>query len=210
MRRTLSFIAVFLFVVSIACAESNTEILFRNIPWGITLKEYVEELENQGFIASEVGPNELYGSLLGIEHPEYFCAATYENALMQPICKVAGYDVCAISVYAICDIEKERINTDSLDSVVFMSSYSFLTLENQDAVVNDLREKLSYLYGSERTREKGVLRYYWQGQNQTEIELASDGLGFMTTLTYKDNSIDGHLDKLNSIIYKETTNLDGL
>jgi len=220
MRKLLAIILAFLyFLMSTACAESDTEILFRNIPWGITLDEYVRELESQGFKLSSAGKNITYASLLGIEHPEYFCVASYgsDSSPWEILCQVAGYNVYGMSVYSVCDIQNGEINTDFLDSVVFGASYILLAGEEGDnaanATLNDLREKLSYLYGNETTTidELRRTRYYWQGQNETGVELMQlvDGVGFMY-ITYIDKSIENHFEKLNSIVYEQTVNLDGL
>lgn len=212
MKKLLAFVFVILFVFSTTCAESSTEILFRDIPWGITLDEYVRELENQGFELTEAGTNITHASLLGLEHPEYFCTAYFgsESFPGQILCQVAGHDVYGISVFSICDIVNEEINTDFLDSLVYSASYILIAFEDFDAVVNDLREKLSYLYGPESTRtsETGIISYYWKGQNETEIELS--GFDFLINLVYTDKTIENHFDKLDSIIFEKTANLDGL
>lgn len=180
--------------LSVAFAKGEGEILFRDIPWGITLDEYVGRLEDEGMQITLVLPSETG------------CTVNLGNSNLEPVCKVAGYDAFMINVNSVYDVNDGDIDSDPLNSLVYSASYTLIP--NEDDVISDLRKKLSVLYGEETILNQhcSFESYLWNGRNNTTVELKPG----LTQIVYTDNSVKAKVEEIEVFLYRNSTNLEGL
>ena len=208
MKRVIcAILAVFFMSCSIqAFAANSGEILFRNIPWGITLDEFVGKLESEGFVISSVDT----GPILNVNLPHINngmgCRVFFGEEGTGAICKVAGYDVCQIVVMSICNINDGEIDTNYKNCVVYSAGY---VLSNEQGLTpcpesteKDLLGKLSHLYGEYSSPFDGY--YEWNGENKTKVLFISP------LILYADYGIEKHIEELERILYLGTNDLSGL
>lgn len=180
--------------LSAAFAKGEGKILFRDIPWGITLDEYVGRLEDEEMQITLVLPSETG------------CSVSLGNSNLEPVCKVAGYDAFMINVDSVYALNDGVIDPDPLNSLVYSASYTLMP--NDDDVISDLREKLSVLYGEETILNQywSIESYLWNGENNTTVELKPG----LTQIIYTDNSIKTKLGEVEEILYNASVDLEGL
>lgn len=174
---------LFLFLPS-ALADTDTEIVFHSIPWGISVNELVDQLRQRS-IPVQSGDIEADASMAiwayqfrnsymndiestGFEIPLYFFS--YPDAV-----KIAGYPVQDMQLYAHYDITDGILKLDADNSQYYMVSLQFdVSDEMAVGVYADLHKKLSALYGNgaeDTTKEIETTYTYtvWHGANNTAV-----------------------------------------
>lgn len=208
MKHFVAMLAVvFMLLSTTSFATNSEEILFRDIPWGITLDQYVFELEKQGFVISSVDMDSFTATYrLPRSCKGLGCAVVFGDDDNGSICTVAGHDVCSIIVLSVCNVEDGVINLDFKDSIVYSAAYIFSDymelLPYEDLFMSTFKEKLSLLYGEASTILDEI--YVWHGEDDTEVKLD------FAMIQYTDNSIDRHIEELEKAVYSSSEALDGL
>ena len=171
----LILIIVLSLMLSVATAEQ--EILFRNIPWGLSLTE----LTKLDFMGNSL----IYDSSMPYEDRfiiQYSVRtmlnyATDFDAGYEVKCytgggkvKVAGYEITRINMYCAYSIDGDVLLKDKKDSRLFAAEYDFEPLDYQYAY-NSLVQKLTDLYG-QGTDDSSIVES-WMGENDhfDDVEL---------------------------------------
>lgn len=176
-------LALVLFAPS-ALADTDAEIMFHGIPWGISVNELVDQLRDRK-IPVQSGDIEADASMAiwayqfrnsymnniestGYEIPLYF----FSNP---DAVKIAGYPVQDIQLYAHYDIADGILKLEANNSKYYMVLLQFdISDEMAVGVYADLHKKLSALYGNgaENTTKEVETTYtytVWHGANNTAV-----------------------------------------
>lgn len=233
MKKFFALLLVVLSVISFAAnAEStDSEILFRDIPWGISIADaaYYLDAHKQADLGFD-----------GIENafPKKWDFTTFDNSdtlkefeyryygMMGDDYYVAGYYM-SHRIHALPGIKNGVISSDPNDSIYVMGEYSYSIPLNKEIGVDtafaDLKAKLSSLYGEyddhvQYTEEYDLIThnydyYVWKGANNTavKLELKKNWMSDFLTITYWDMNYESHLAALNLIAAGAPVgNTDGL
>ena len=151
---------IFLILISI-CSFSLSEeserydgtILFRNIPWGKDIDSVKNELNENGFNFYRddegiMGQNySTVGSIVHHQGDYSLDFASEISSLSVSNCQVAGYDVKQTQIFfAYLPDENGLISKNRKDTYFTLASYQILP-EDLDYAIDDLKEKLTSLYG---------------------------------------------------------------
>ena len=132
----------------------TSKILFKNIPWGITYKECLEKY-NLGYAA------------IGFQKTEYLM-----NSFRRY--DVAGWPI--ESSYLHFTVPNIELNDDSYsedDNFFYRATYRFAyTTKGENAIFDDLEEKLKKLYGEPAASEYHNSKWY---SNGVRLELSING-----------------------------------
>lgn len=167
-----------------ALADTETEIVFHGIPWGISVNELVDQLKQRNIPAQSVDieadasmaiwayqfRNSYMNNIesTGYNIPLYF----YSNP---GAVKIAGYPVQDMQLYAHYDITDGTLKLGANDSKYYMVLIQFdVSDEMAVGVYADLHKKLSALYGNgaeDTTKEVETTYTYtvWHGANNTAV-----------------------------------------
>lgn len=211
--------------VDASVSEPKEEILFRNIPWGSN---------------PNVANNLLGGEMLLSEDfyiKDWSCA--YDifsagvcpggHALIGSLDEVAGYPVFMTTLYFMYSLQEEIDH--SIDaSEFYLANYQF-DVADVDAAYDDLKNKLTDLYGTGTEKRDTVTHSQWAvmgegysgkydtlercttwiGGNNTQIVLMCSSLiddvdvfnGNFLLLTYGKTDIDQRLESLTDALWEE-------
>lgn len=203
-----------------ASADVDSEIVFHNIPWGISINELETQLEDRGikinvddirdkqrmavwsydFISPDVFEESGYRI--------YFYL--YEEDKMP---KVAGHLVNQMDFYAHYGLNNEELSLDADDSCYYMVKCGFnVHDEKAPAVYNDLAKKLTRLYGDGSSDVvfydvgDGYTYNYiiWNGSEDTAVCLChredGDGEFHCVDLMYGHKNIEETLKKVRKLV----------
>lgn len=193
MKRITAFLAALLLAVSCAfpaCAQETKPITFRGVPWGTAHDEAIKQLQMDGvsFDTYAMGTKmKTIEDIIydGIGFYNYEAAFYHRIDFQSPKFNVAGYsdaDVLVYFVYAPDD--SGNFTAEEKDSVFFAAKYE-LDVNDVEAVREDLKAKLSSLYG--------------EPCNEKEKTLIFEN----TWITWEDE--EGNLVVLGTREYQETT-----
>ena len=184
LKRIVAFLLSMLLIVPVAFADSDKEIVFHGIPWGISINELAEHLRKRsipvlsGDIEADANMaiwayqfrnsymNDIEST--GYKIPLYF----YGNP---NTVKIAGYPVQEMQLYAHYDITDRTLKLDADNSKYYMVSVKFdVSDEMAVGVYADLHKKLSALYGNgveDATKEIETTYTYtvWHGASNTAV-----------------------------------------
>ena len=173
-----------LLIASPLFAETDKEIIFRDIPWGTNYTD-VDNILGEFNLLKIAGENFqtksiddiIYGDYEGIDF-KYGDINIIGSSLDSDV-DVAGYTPEKIQVFLSYVPVNGIITHADEDSSLYGAQYEFLPV-NIDLMEADLKEKLSGLYGEpdEEKDDKGWLGtsthyIFWSGANDTELVLKS-------------------------------------
>ena len=193
MKRIIAFLAALLLAVGCslsACAQEAKPITFRGVPWGTAHDEALRQLQTDGVSFDTYAMSTKMKTIEdiiydGIGFYNYDVAFYHRIGFQSPKFSVAGYsdaDVLVYFVYAPDD--SGNFTAEEKDSVFFAAKYE-LDVNDVAAVREDLKAKLSSLYG--------------EPCNEKEKTLIFEN----TWITWEDE--EGNLVVLGTREYQETT-----
>lgn len=193
MKRIIAFLTALLLAVGCslsACAQETRPITFRGVPWGTAHDETIKQLQMDGvsFDTYAMGTKmKTIEDIIydGIGFYNYEAAFYHRIDFQSPKFNVAGYsdaDVLVYFVYAPDD--SGNFTAEEKDSVFFAAKYE-LDVNDVAAVREDLKAKLSSMYG--------------EPCNEKEKTLIFEN----TWITWEDE--EGNLVVLGTREYQETT-----
>ena len=163
---------------TLAIADTEEEILFNGIPWGIDGRELLEKMSEKGFIAQQADETSLpiwtydfrNDWQYNIDNAGYYIGYYYWD---EHKTKIGGYDISNILLYAYYDIVDGKL--DKSIGHYYKAEISF-QLDNELVFIaySDLKRKLSNLYGdgTEATSHLIDTDYnytVWKGSNNTAV-----------------------------------------
>ena len=176
----------------------DTEIVFRDIPWGTNFSEINQTygslswlpIKGENFISPSVDAVLLDDDLKGIDF-EYNDINIIASAMNQEW-EVAGYHPTEIKMYfAYTPVDGILTKTDE-NSALYGAQYIIEPTSLEDAT-NDLKSKISSLYGepSKETTDSDIYGnrstlLHWYGANDTELVLKSTDTSDDATGIYTD------------------------
>lgn len=163
MKKATIVLAVLLLVsLSFPCALAKTdkEIAFRNIPWGSSYREAVAALDKDGLSIDSgwkfdtytaTAENLIFDEFNSFDYSVGFCKTNAYDA--KPL-SVAGYKVEDTKAYFVFVPSTDgSFQADEENSVFFAAEYE-LEVKDVDAVLEDLKGKLSSLYGNDFAKKE--------------------------------------------------------
>lgn len=225
MKKSLSFmcsIIILLSLFSFAFAETDQEILFRGVPWGENLSEVRKMLKDDldlGFVINDLTwgrriVNQAKGIATGHVYYDNQCQyLSWRLYTDSAGIDVAGYPLARVFLYYACIENESGILTRELDDTAFyMGKYGIHVRDDDNAVeiYNDLKNKLSSLYGEpdlEETDKSGlnqIKSVRWNGKNDTMAILAlSQGSSDSIDLSYAWGQGDKLMEYANKVYEKQ-------
>lgn len=179
------FLMVSLLTINVVpvMAETDKEILFRDIPWGMSYTDVdalhpefeLWNISGDSYVSPSVDAVLLDDNYEGIDF-EYGDINILANAFNEEI-DVAGYTTKEMELYFAYTINDGTLNKTEQDSALYGATYRFEALD-LESMSTDLLAKLTSLYGEP---EKDTIdsdfmgnKYtftYWYGANDTELVL---------------------------------------
>lgn len=196
MKRFFIFLVVLMLFVPAALADTETEIVFHGIPWGISVNELADQLRqrNISVSASDIKNDEdmvFWGSQFLSVSDDRFDTTGHKISLYYwndpGKAKIAGHPVQELELYSHYGIADGKISLDANDSKYYLVNIWFDA--NDEMVVgiyDDLLTKLTTLYGNctESTFKTSSSNYTcatWHGANNSAVILyrsVSDSSGY--------------------------------
>lgn len=177
-KRIVVFLLSMLLIVPVASADTDKEIMFHSIPWGIGLDELSAQLKQRGIPNNGIhaGADMHFWDYQFLSITEdhvdstgfYMYFYDYDDKV-----KIAGYPVRSMYFYSHYGITDGRISLDANDSEYYLVDVSFAASDEMVVgIYSDLLTKLTKLYG---TCIEGTTREYthavWYGANDTAVML---------------------------------------
>ncbi len=173
-----------LFRVSFARAETKDEIKFRGLEWGDTYEEtaltidskYPLEFDDQSSWPSAAGQsvdqviNETGVLYNGIYHIHGCATCEFPNRCQ---INVAGHTTRNVYMYYVYPVVNNEIIADKDDAMFYCAEYLFISPDEPELMIKDLKGNLTDLYGQCDDEKKNgkLISYYWYGANQTVVAL---------------------------------------
>lgn len=176
-------LSLFLFVPS-ALADTDNEIVFHGIPWGISINELADQLRKRNFAvqSSDIESD----ANMGIWTYQFRNMYQYDIESSghkiqlnfwsnQGSAKIAGYPINGLELFAHYGVVDGIVSFDADDSKYYLTAFSFdVQDEMAVGVYADLSKKLSALYGTgTEDTTKIVDNTYtytvWSGANNTAV-----------------------------------------
>ena len=236
------FVSTLALVLLISCcaygfAEEQKEILFRGIPWGSSIPEYLSAIEKDKISGSTSKIRSIYSweikedndmdeSVLRIEDGGYYVSSYPKNFL------VAGVPVSNIYAYFMFTHDADNVYSEVEKASLYKAEYDLEPMDIAETFPI-LSDKLTGLYGQGK-KEHGSQKYLngftehyetitWEGKNNTGVRLymcyrEEDGVKEYRSLSLsygKTNSVDLFNDLIDAITREQkkemlTDNNDGL
>ncbi len=227
----LLLIAVMVFtVISTAYTDTEKEIVFNNLSWGISIVELNNRLEELGYRKDKANVASLYPWVYNnwadyvhqVKDTGFRRTTYYSFDDSAPM--VAGYRVDCIEMDAYYDYDDSKVNFDESNSH-FCSAFVVLDIEYElvDSAYEDLCKKLTRLYGDgvrKEVRDYYSFDYYevdknerameWYGANNTAVRL-EEGVGKdwkRIYLHYGLTDIGDKLPKIRELVIKAMPSVD--
>lgn len=183
-KRFACFLLSMLLVVSIASADTDKEIVFHGIPWGISIDNLVKYLSKRKIdvLNSDIAAE------ANMAIWTYQFRNSYEHDIEESgikinlsywgnpgVVKIAGYPVQQLELYAHYGTTNGKINFKPANTKYYLTSIQFdVSDEMAVGVYEDLSKKLSALYmtGTENTTKIIDTTYtytVWHGANDTAV-----------------------------------------
>lgn len=159
MRKKIFFIgalATSLFVTTPVFAETDKEILFRDVPWGVSFDETCKLLPEFDFYgnameglhaatANDVLKGQIYGSYNSRDSYDgsiCFCAMSFPDSGVD----IAGYPLLSMYLFYTYSTENGLSLSDN-NTILYGATYEFEEPQDLDSMYSDLVSKLSEVYG---------------------------------------------------------------
>ncbi len=233
MKKVVTIFIILMLILghTISNADINNEILFRNVPWGINIDEVKKELPEFGdWITYDK-------SIISHWADKYeYVSGREANGWMGEyydfsgdIIKVAGYPVTVIGICCAYGMSMDEKVLRDIESSEFCMAFYKFNVVDYEGTYQDLREKLTSLYGEgiETTNNVGgsynadnnELKSYisttkkteWKGGNNTALLLVGKwddrdlGTNFFNgvTLLYGKIDYDNMLTRIENAVKQE-------
>ena len=186
MKIIITLIASILLSVPACAEEEDKEILFRDIEWGTSYSEVKSVLYEYDWYEMYYEMMKTYsvdeillGDYEGIDFPNAgfnMIATPFTNKEID----VAGYVTSGFYLYLAFPVVNEKMVQDEENAIFYGARYEFEP-ENTEMMYNDLKNKLSSLYG-EPVKDKSetdlldIVTYttVWEGVNETYVSLVTN------------------------------------
>lgn len=176
MKKIILTTLLFLIFTTSVFADTDKEILFRDIAWGSTFEDVKSTFKADN--VSRIGKDKfvgykakyvLYDMFSETIKPTGLCHIAH---ISNPTFKVAGYDVRTIKMYFATTFDENTYGTDDVETSFYAAGYEFKFVD-YEKTYKDLIEKLNSLYGDySESHESGVISSYeWTGANDTACVL---------------------------------------
>lgn len=161
-KATIILVVLLLVSLSLPCALAKTdkEVVFRNVPWGSSYREAVTALDKDGLSIDSgwkfdtytaTAENLIFDEFNSFDYSVGFYKTNAYNA--KPL-SVAGYEVEDTKAYFVFVPSADgSFPADEENSVFFAAEYE-LEVKDVDAVLEDLKGKLSSLYGNDFAKKE--------------------------------------------------------
>lgn len=221
MKRLFAFFLVLFFVVPTALADTDTDIVFHSIPWGISLDELTQQLKDKGIPSSAIDvyndDNMAIWTYRFRNDYQYDIECTghsiHVNLWFNDSVKIAGYPVNTMEFFTHYDISNNTLSKSTDASHYYMTKI-WLSVSDEMAVdvYNDLYKKLTTLYAEGKTdtiKEVETTYTYtvWHGANNTAVCLfhgVSDSSDFQSVhLYYGITDIEKPLQTIREYVIQE-------
>ncbi|MCI7028186.1 MAG: hypothetical protein MR914_09050 [Clostridiales bacterium] len=193
MKRTLIMLTLFCLLLSgtVGLAENaQDEILFRGIPWGTSLSDFIETMEGSGLFGKVYSSEGLRLSSWERKSDRNMDDFAYQlvkagfSYSSNNEITIAGIPVSSIGACFLYSFDGERIYTEESKSMLYYASYQFNPVDIA-SVIPVLEGKLNRLYGKgEKAAGKTDVQYIggndyvrhmdtitWYGANHTGVRL---------------------------------------
>lgn len=211
-KRIVCFLLSMLLIVPVASADTDEEIVFHGIPWGISVNELFDQLKERKIPVSSSdidanGDMRFWGSqFLSImdDHVEatghMISIYDYDDRI-----KIAGYPVWNIDLYAHYGIIDGKLSFDADDSEFHYCSILFAAGSDMvEGVYSDLLGKLTSLYGNctQSTAIPTSTETYavWYGANSTAVMLYRDDEYQYVSLYYGKTESEQTLREVRKLV----------
>lgn len=179
-----------LLIASPVFAETDSEILFRDIPWGSSFNDTSKLLPEFNLFGSTMDGlnaantnNVLKGELsgdIGINNNCYSGEICFQAMpMISRDLDVAGYPVYCLYLYYTYSTENGFSLSDD-NTILYGAQYEFEEPQNLESMYSDLADKLSTIYGEaddkcDDINDFGTQTAYmrWYGANDTAVALQS-------------------------------------
>lgn len=226
MKHLLSILLLICLHMPCATSEASREpILFRDIPWGISITEATTILQEQGFpdlgiIDSTKIPQETtcFFEDHAVQGGSFWICYNTIDYQGGPVITAGGYEIQFTNLYAVPGIQTDgTISTSFENSHIYRCQYNFGhwkddEKEEAQAVFDDLARKLSVLYGEglyeTDRKEFGNDSYWliddtvtWFGSDHTAVVLTHSYISDDITIDYWDT---GCCEEFQAVINVQT------
>lgn len=202
----LTVLAASLSISTPVFAQTDKEILFRDVPWGASFNDACKLLPEFDFYGNTMeGLNAATTSdvLTGQTYGSYNSRDNYDGAicfcampLLSPDIDVAGYPIFNMYLFYTYSTENGlSLNDDN--TVLYGASYEFEEPQDLDSMYTDLVSKLSEVYGepddtydSADPLVKGTYTC-WKGASDTVVALQSYDYGDQTSVHVSYTWLEG-------------------
>lgn len=182
LKRIVAFLLSMYLIVPVASADTDKEIVFHGIPWGISVNELVDQLRERNIPSGNINDDydmRFWGSQFLSITEDHFDSTGYKISIYDydDKIKIAGHPVLNIDLYAHYGMIDGEISLDADDSQFHFCTIMFAAGDEMIVgVYNDLLSKLNALYGNstESTFKVGSSNYTastWYGANNTAVNL---------------------------------------
>ncbi len=215
MKRVISVVMAFLLVLCYTYhskAETEKEIEFSGIPWGISITEVNNRLVEMGYSKDEADDTSLHTW-------PYHWQSDYRHTVKDTglslstsywgddTHKIAGYTVNWTTMLAYYDFDDTMVNREPSKSHFCQAIIEFdIDFELVDRAYDDLKTKLTKLYGEPKQNivDDEAKAFEWYGANNTVVRLEqTNGKDYKHIyLIYGITSIDEILSELRNTIVK--------
>lgn len=222
MKKFFAFFLVLLMTSSVAFAE---EITFRGIEWGSNMAEIEKELEVYSIDDSMMRRWSVIEEAFDWAHMNDYPCGWYAFGMPKDL-NVGGYDICSIQLFCAWKLsDTGEILREKQESEFYAAIYSFAVVDIE-ATYNDLKEKLSSLYGTPLESTESREGYYanaggsgkyietvrvseWYGENNTGVRLRSCSSDVESlnaeeiTISYGKTDADQRIERLQTALKAE-------
>lgn len=184
MKKFFALALILLLLIQSALADTDKEIVFHGIPWGISINELVDQLNQRKITVTseDIEANadlDIWTYQFGNSYEYNVDATGYHirlNYYSAPgTVKIAGFPVSSMELFSHYGAVDEAISYNADDSKYYLSKVTFdVSDEMAVGVYSDLSNKLTVLYktGTESTTKYGSSTYtytVWNGSNNTAV-----------------------------------------
>lgn len=184
MKKLLALILLLTMIAPISFADTDGQIMFHNIPWGIGIDKLAYNLKQRNIDVPsgkiKANANMAIWTYYFRNSYEYDIEATGHKIQLSywgntDAVKIAGYPVQEMELYAHYDITNDVLNLDAANSKYYMATVWFdISDEMAVGVYADLANKLTALYGNGKEATTNIIDTtytytVWNGANNTAV-----------------------------------------
>lgn len=195
-------------------ATCDTEILFRDLPWGCSIDEAIKNFQNSGIDNARLREDEDVYSMNNHWSGVDKSAFEYSSTNLSDDFFVGGHLVDEIYAYAIYGIKDGQVSKKTEDSKLYKGAYFFKSQDNVRGVYDDLVDKLTGLYGEPEPNLDSIMgeSQIWYGLNNTAVVITIYDEEFsLLYLEYWDLNVEEMINEMQSVAYVgDIASTDGL